>query len=128
MREAIPTGVPYFGASLKEWIFTTDHKKIGILYLVTSILYFVVGGLFALGMRLELTSPGLQIWSPEFYNYLLTGHGAIMLLWWAIGAPTGGFGNFLLPLMIGARDVAFPRLGCCFPEAKRFKLVGILRC
>ena len=110
MREAIPTGVPYFGASLKEWIFTTDHKKIGILYLVTSILYFVVGGLFALVMRLELTNPGLQLLSPDFYNYLLTGHGAVMLLWWAIGAPTGGFGNFLLPLMIGARDVAFPRL------------------
>ena len=102
--------VPYYGASLKEWIFTTDHKKIGILYYVTSFIGFLLGGIFALLMRLELTNPGLQFMSASTYNYLLTGHGVLMLLWWAIGAPTGGFGNFLLPLQIGARDVAFPRL------------------
>ncbi len=110
MREAIPAEKPYFLASLREWIFTTDHKKIGIMYFVTSYIFFLVAGVFGLVIRAEQTQPGFQFVSPEFYNYLLTGHGAVMLLWWAIAAHIGGFGNFLLPLMIGARDVAFPRL------------------
>ncbi len=108
MREAV--SVPWFSAGLKEWIFTTDHKKIGILYFVTGLVAFIIAGIFGLIIRFEQNSPGFQVVSPSFYNYLLTGHGAVMLLWWAIGAHIGGFGNFLLPLMIGAKDVAFPRL------------------
>ena len=108
MREAI--SVPYFGASLKEWFFTTDHKKIGILYFSTAYIFFLVAGLFGLVIRLEQNSPGIQYVQPDIYNYLLTGHGAVMLLWWAIASHIGGLGNFLLPLMIGAKDVAFPRL------------------
>ena len=97
MREAIHVEKPYFLATLKEWIFTTDHKKIGILYFTTSYIFFLVAGLFGLIVRLEQAQPGMQVTSPEFYNYLLTGHGVVMLLWWAIAAHIGGFGNFLLP-------------------------------
>ncbi len=110
MREAIHVEKPYFLASLKEWVFTTDHKKIGILYFTVSYVFFLVAGLFGMGVRFEQTQPGTQVIAYDTYNYFLTGHGVVMLLWWAIAAHVGGFGNFLLPLMIGARDVAFPRL------------------
>jgi cytochrome c oxidase subunit 1 len=100
---------PWFGATLKEWIFTTDHKKIGVMYGVTSIIFFLIAGLSAVGIRLELFQPGLQYVDEDLYNQLLTLHGVLMVFWWAIGI-WGSFGNFLLPLMIGARDVAFPRL------------------
>jgi cytochrome c oxidase subunit I len=108
MQEAIAS-TPWFRASFREWILTTDHKKIGILYALTSLLFFAVAGLMALVIRLELTKPGIQYLNPDQYNYLLTGHGAVMLLWWAIGF-WAAFSNFLIPLLVGARDVAFPRL------------------
>ncbi len=110
-----PAGT-WFGANLKEWIFTTDHKKIGMLYFVTSLLFFVVAGLFGMLIRFEQSMPGIQLPAlfgqegTDLYNYLLTGHGAVMLLWWAVAIWTGAFANFLVPIMIGARDVAFPRL------------------
>ena len=107
MQEAVAT--PWFRASFREWILTTDHKKIAILYGLTSLLFFVVAGLMGLVIRLELSEPGVQYVNPDVYNYLLTGHGAVMLLWWAI-AFWGAFSNFLIPILIGARDVAFPRL------------------
>ena len=107
MQEAVAT--PWFRANFREWFLTTDHKKIGILYGLTSLLFFVVAGLMGMVIRLELTQPGLQFVSPDLYNYLLTGHGAVLLLWWAI-AFWAAFTNFLVPIMIGARDVAFPRL------------------
>ncbi len=110
-----PAGT-WFGASLKEWLFTTDHKKIGMLYFVTSLLFFVVAGLFGMLIRFEQSTPGIQLPAlfgqegTDLYNYLLTGHGAVMLLWWAVVIWTGAFANLLVPLMIGAKDVAFPRL------------------
>ncbi|MCX8060625.1 MAG: cbb3-type cytochrome c oxidase subunit I, partial [Aquificaceae bacterium] len=100
---------PYFSAGLKEWIFTTDHKKIGIMYGVTSLLFFLIAGLSALAIRMELYQPGLQYMSEDAYNQALTVHGVLMQFWWAVGIWSS-FGNYLLPLMIGARDVAFPRL------------------
>ncbi len=100
---------PYFSAGLKEWIFTTDHKKIGIMYGVTSLIFFIIAGLSALAIRLELFQPGLQYMSEDSYNQALTIHGVLMQFWWAVGIWSS-FGNYLLPLMIGARDVAFPRL------------------
>ncbi|EDP75666.1 cbb3-type cytochrome c oxidase subunit I [Hydrogenivirga sp. 128-5-R1-1] len=109
MREAVHVEKPWFAASLWEWIFTTDHKKIGIMYGVTSTVFFIVAGLMALGMRVELFNPGAQYLKPETYNWFLTVHGAVILLWWAIGI-WASFANFFIPLMIGARDVAFPRL------------------
>lgn len=106
----------WYSGGLKEWIFTTDHKKIGIMYFFTSFIFFLIAGLMGMLIRYELTNPGIQLPSvggqegADLYNYLLTGHGTLMLLWWAVAVWTGAFGNFLIPLMIGAKDVAFPRL------------------
>ncbi|WP_037577152.1 aa3-type cytochrome oxidase subunit I [Phaeacidiphilus oryzae] len=88
---------------------TTDHKVIGSLYLTTSFGFFLVGGVLALLMRAELARPGLQLFSDEQYNQLFTMHGTIMLLLFATPTFTG-FANWIMPLQIGAPDVAFPRL------------------
>jgi cytochrome c oxidase subunit 1 len=82
---------PWFGATLKEWIFTTDHKKIGVMYGITSIIFFLIAGLSAVGIRLELFQPGLQYVDEDHYNQLLTLHGVVMVFWWAIGI-WGSFG------------------------------------
>ncbi|MGN0097369.1 MAG: cytochrome c oxidase subunit I [Corynebacterium sp.] len=88
---------------------TTDHKQLGIMYIVTAFIFFGIGGLMALMMRTELFNPGLQFLSNEQFNQLFTMHGTIMLL--LFGTPiVWGFANFILPLQIGAPDVAFPRL------------------
>jgi cytochrome c oxidase subunit 1 len=88
---------------------TTDHKLIGRMYLVTSFIYFMLGGLMALVMRAELARPGMQFLSPEQYNQLFTMHGTIMLLLFATPLVFA-FSNLVLPLQIGSPDVAFPRL------------------
>ncbi|MFJ6751193.1 MULTISPECIES: cytochrome c oxidase subunit I [unclassified Streptomyces] len=97
------------GTVLVDWLTTTDHKKIGHLYLITSFLFFLVGGLLALVMRAELARPGLQLISNEQFNQALTMHGTIMLLLFATPA-FAGFANEIMPLQIGSPDVAFPRL------------------
>ncbi len=93
-----------------EWITTTDHKKVGYLYLITSFLYFLLGGVMALVIRAQLFAPGLEVVATkEQYNQLFTMHGTIMLLMFA--TPLfAGFVNVLMPLQIGSPDVAFPRL------------------
>ncbi|MBC2878163.1 MULTISPECIES: aa3-type cytochrome oxidase subunit I [Streptomyces] len=97
------------GAAAIDWLGTTDHKKIGTLYLATSFVFFGIGGILALVMRAELARPGLQIVSNEQFNQAFTMHGAIMLLMFA--TPLfAGFANWIMPLQIGAPDVAFPRL------------------
>ena len=98
------------GNVLVGWITTTDHKRIGYLYLITSFLYFLLGGVMALVIRAQLFEPGLQVVATkEQYNQLFTMHGTIMLLMFA--TPLfAGFVNFLMPIQIGAPDVAFPRL------------------
>ena len=88
---------------------TTDHKLIGRMYLVTSLIFFMIGGLLALLMRAELARPGMQFLSPEQYNQLFTMHGTIMLLFFAT-PMVFAFANLVLPLQIGSPDVAFPRL------------------
>src|SRR5690606_15342247 len=88
---------------------TTDHKTIGILYLTTSMGFFLIGGLLAMLIRGELAHPGMQFLSQEQYNQLFTMHGGIMLLMYATPIVFG-FANYILPLQIGAPDVAFPRL------------------
>jgi cytochrome c oxidase subunit I len=91
------------------WLGTVDHKRIGIRYLVTAMIFLVVGGVEALVMRIQLAGPERDLLSPEAYNQLFTMHGATMLLWYA--APVlSGFGNYLVPLLIGSRDMSFPRL------------------
>ncbi|KAA6222724.1 cytochrome c oxidase subunit I [Streptomyces albofaciens JCM 4342] len=97
------------GAVLVDWLTTTDHKKIGHLYLVTAFGFFLVGGLLALLMRAELARPGLQILTNEEFNQAFTMHGTIMLLLFATPA-FAGFANEIMPLQIGSPDVAFPRL------------------
>ncbi|QLH20883.1 cytochrome c oxidase subunit I [Streptomyces sp. Rer75] len=97
------------GRVLADWLTTTDHKKIGHLYLISSFGFFLVGGVLALVMRAELARPGIQILSQEAYNQAFTLHGTIMLLLFATPA-FAGFANEIMPLQIGAPDVAFPRL------------------
>ncbi|MGO1775436.1 MAG: cbb3-type cytochrome c oxidase subunit I, partial [Agrococcus casei] len=98
------------GNVLVDWITTTDHKKIGYMYLISSFLYFCIGGVMALMIRAQLWSPGLDIIpTQEQYNQLFTMHGTIMLLIFATPLFSG-FANVLMPLQIGAPDVAFPRL------------------
>ncbi|MSX08934.1 MAG: cytochrome ubiquinol oxidase subunit I, partial [Actinobacteria bacterium] len=97
------------GSTLFQLVTTTDHKTIGKMYLVTSFGLFLIGGLMALLMRTELAVPGLQFLSNEQYNQLFTMHGTIMLLLYAVPVAYG-FANYILPLQIGAPDVAFPRL------------------
>ena len=100
-----PTGETGFWS----WFTTVDHKKIGILYFVTAITFFVVGGVEALLIRLQLAGPNGEILNPEQYNQLFTMHGLTMIFF-AVMPLSAAFFNYLLPLMIGARDVAFPRL------------------
>ena len=112
------TGGTTFGVSKVErkgniivrWATSTDHKTIGYMYLITSFLYFLLAGIMALVIRAQLFEPGLQVVATkEQYNQLFTMHGTIMLLMFA--TPLfAGFANAILPLQIGAPDVAFPRL------------------
>ncbi|WP_329115077.1 aa3-type cytochrome oxidase subunit I [Streptomyces sp. NBC_01465] len=104
-----PARVRRPGRILVDWLTTTDHKKIGHLYLITSFVFFLIAGLMAMLMRAELARPGLQIMSNTEYNQMFTMHGTIMLLLFA--TPTfAGFANAIMPLQIGSPDVAFPRL------------------
>ncbi len=89
--------------------FSTDHKVIGVQYLVTAFFFYFVGGALAEAMRVELATPDPDFVQPEFYNQLMTMHGSIMLFLWILPAGAA-FANYLIPLMIGAEDMAFPRL------------------
>ncbi|MFE3256332.1 cytochrome c oxidase subunit I [Nocardia sp. NPDC059091] len=97
------------GSFIYKMVTTTDPKVLGVMYLVTAMSFFMVGGIMALLMRAELARPGMQFLSPEQFNQLFTMHGTIMLLFYAT-AIVFGFANIILPLQIGAPDVAFPRL------------------
>jgi cytochrome c oxidase subunit 1 len=90
--------------------FNTDHKVIGIQYLVTAFVFYLIGGAMAVAMRTELATPDSDFLSPTLYNAFMTNHGTIMIFLWIVPSAIGGFGNFLVPLMIGARDMAFPKL------------------
>ncbi|QKW18197.1 cytochrome c oxidase subunit I [Kitasatospora sp. NA04385] len=105
--EAAPRRTP--GSTLVRLLTTTDHKTIGTMYLVTAFAFFLVGGVLALVMRAELARPGTQLLSNEQFNQAFTMHGSIMLLLFAMPLFTG-FANWMMPLQIGAPDVAFPRL------------------
>ena len=98
------------GYGLKSWLTTHDHKRLGILYLITITLFFFVGGVAATLMRIELLTPQGDLVTSETYNKLFTLHGVTMVWFFLIPSVPTVLGNFLLPLMIGARDVAFPRL------------------
>lgn len=95
---------------IKSWIFSTDHKRIGILYLIALITFFSVGATFGFLIRLELLFPGKTIVEAQTYNTFFTLHGVIMIFLFVIPGLPAVFGNFFLPIMLGAKDVAFPRL------------------
>jgi cytochrome c oxidase subunit I+III len=95
---------------LLGWLTTTDHKRVGILYFWATLVFFGAGGVEALLMRQQLALPNGHLLSPSAYDQLFTMHGLTMIFWFIIPMTTGAFGNYLLPLMLGARDMAFPRM------------------
>ncbi len=106
------SGVNYLNASygIKSWLLTQDHKRIGLLYLASITLMFFVGGTAAVLMRLNLIEPQGALVEPSTYNKLFSIHGIIMVFFFLVPSIPATLGNFLIPLMIGARDVAFPKL------------------
>ena len=95
---------------IRSWLFTTDHKRIALLYLVSITFFFFIGGFFALLIRLELLTPAGDLVQADTYNKLFTMHGQIMIFFFLIPSIPAVLGNFLVPLMIGAKDLAFPRI------------------
>ncbi len=96
--------------TVKSWLFTLDHKRIAILYLIAITVFFFIGGVFATLIRLELMTPEGDLVSDDTYNKLFTLHGVVMIFFFLIPSIPATMGNFVLPLMLGARDLAFPRL------------------
>src|SRR5271155_5371716 len=96
-------------SKLHEWLVTVDHKRLGIMYIATSLFFFAVAGVLAAFMRMQLAFPNGKVLAPEVFNRLFTMHGTTMVF--LVGMPFfAGLANYLVPLMIGARDMAFPRL------------------
>ena len=96
--------------SLKSWLLTGDHKRIAVLYLVSVTFFFIIGGLLAMMIRMQLLTPNGALMSPDTYNKVFTMHGVSMVFFVLIPAVPAILGNFLLPLMVGARDLAFPKI------------------
>src|SRR5271154_3524978 len=95
---------------IKSWLLTTDHKRIAVLYLISITVMFWVGGFFAMLIRLELLTPAGDLVSSDTYNKLFTMHGITMVFFFLIPSVPAVLGNFLIPLMVGAKDLAFPRI------------------
>ncbi len=95
---------------IKSWLLTTDHKRIAMLYLISITFFFWIGGLFAMLIRLELLTPAGDLLSADMYNKMFSMHGVTMVFFFLIPSVPAVLGNFLVPLMIGAKDLAFPRI------------------
>jgi cytochrome c oxidase subunit 1 len=98
------------GYGLKSWLFTLDHKRIALLYLLSITFFFFIGGFAALIVRLNLLTPYSQLVRPDVYNRMFTLHGVVMVFFFLIPAIPATLGNFLVPLMLGAKDLAFPKI------------------
>jgi cytochrome c oxidase subunit I len=110
---AISTGGKNYlnaGYGIRSWLLTTDHKRIALLYLISITFFFFIGGFFALLIRLELLTPAGDLMTADMYNKAFTMHGQIMVFFFLIPSIPAVLGNFLMPMMIGAKDLAFPRL------------------
>ena len=105
----LPKRLPWTQGRVASWVTTVDHKRIGILYIATSLVFFLVGGIVALLMRAQLATPNEHFITRDSYNELFTMHGTTMIFLFVVPI-LAGFANYLVPLMIGARDMAFPRL------------------
>src|SRR5581483_1270057 len=97
-------------SAMTQWLFATHHKRIGLLYMLSALVFFLAGGMEAMVMRAQLAAPGLKLITPEVYNQMFTMHGTTMIFLVAMPVLTG-FGVYLVPLMIGANETALPRLG-----------------
>ena len=108
----LPSKVNYINAQygLKSWLLTKDHKRIALLYLGSITFFFFIGGLYAMMIRLELLTPQGDLLQSTTYNKVFTEHAVFMIFFFLIPSIPGTLGNFLIPIMIGAKDVAFPRL------------------
>src|SRR6476646_3437760 len=95
--------------TLHEWVTTVDHKRLGVMYIVYALVFLLIGGVEATIMRIQLSAPHKDFVSPQVFNRMFTMHGTTMIFFVAMPIVFG-FGTYLLPLMIGARDMAFPRL------------------
>jgi len=108
------------GKTVKSWLLTLDHKRIGLMYLATVLSFFLLGGIFALLVRWNLFTSGHHPMTAGTYNRMFTYHGAIMVFLVVIPAVPAALGNFILPMMLGAKDVAFPKLNlashCSLPR------------
>jgi cytochrome c oxidase subunit 1 len=104
------TPAPRSRSFYRDWVLTVDHKKIGIMYALTGLFFLMFGGLAALAIRVQLAMPDGQVLKPDQFNQFFTMHGTIMIFLFVIPMLTGAFGNYLVPIMIGAHDMAFPRM------------------
>src|SRR6266480_1728212 len=95
---------------IRSWLFTTDHKRIALLYLISITAFFFIGGFAALLIRLELLTPAGDLLSADMYNKAFTMHGQVMVFFFLIPSIPATLGNFLVPIMVGAKDLAFPRI------------------
>ena len=109
-NDGAPTNYLNATKGIKAWLTTVDHKRIGVMYLVAILSFFLIGGLLALAVRAELYTPAGDMFSASTYNRLFTLHGAVMVFLVLVPAIPASIGNFVMPLQIGAKDVAFPRL------------------
>src|SRR5260370_24533411 len=95
---------------IRSWLLTTDHKRIALLYVASVTFFFMLGGIFAFLIRLQLLTPQNTLVSPDNYNRLFTMHGVAMIFFFLVPSIPAVLGNFLIPLIIGANDLAFPKL------------------
>src|SRR5438552_15313774 len=112
-------------ARIRRWLYTTNHKEIGILYLITSLFFFVAAGVLALTMRSQLSVPDNHLLSADLFNQFVTVHGLLMVFW-VLSPFAFGFANYIIPLQIGARDLAFPRLNAMSYWFYLFSVVAII--